>query len=188
MIEDGLEAAFAVVRAQVPIGVVALSALAGAIVGIALLLERERRPFDFKVASSLLVLGGVAGWLLWSSDGCRTSYYKFVDEVVANPQMFRARHLKVHGCVVPGSIERRLGTGEYRFRLKSRPDRPPAVIEVRYAGLVPDTFRSGAEIVADGTLVGDGELDVIPYGITAKCPSEYAPSLEPGWARAEPRP
>ncbi len=38
---------------------------------------------------------------------------------------------------------------------------------------MPDTFKSGAEVVAKGTLTGDNQLAVVPDGIMAKCPSKY---------------
>ena len=40
-----------------------------------------------------------------------------------------------------------------------------------YTGLVPDTFKDGAEVVAKGTLTPENGLNVIPDGIMAKCPS-----------------
>ena len=42
-----------------------------------------------------------------------------------------------------------------------------------YRGLVPDTFKSGAEVVATGKIAADGTLAVVPDGIMAKCPSKY---------------
>src|SRR6185295_3389488 len=47
-----------------------------------------------------------------------------------------------------------------------------AVISANYTGLVPDTFKSGAEVVARGMLGDNERLDVIPDGIMAKCPSK----------------
>ena len=42
-----------------------------------------------------------------------------------------------------------------------------------YEGLVPDTFKSGAEVIVRGTLTADNQVAVIPDGIMAKCPSKY---------------
>ena len=42
-------------------------------------------------------------------------------------------------------------------------------LEVRYAGLVPDTFVEGNEVIVSGSLADDGVLDAIPDGIMAKC-------------------
>jgi cytochrome c-type biogenesis protein CcmE len=47
------------------------------------------------------------------------------------------------------------------------------VITATYTGLVPDTSKSGAEVVAKGSLTADNQLDVVPDGIMAKCPSKY---------------
>jgi cytochrome c-type biogenesis protein CcmE len=42
-----------------------------------------------------------------------------------------------------------------------------------YEGLVPDTFKGGAEVIVRGTLTADNQVAVIPDGIMAKCPSKY---------------
>jgi cytochrome c-type biogenesis protein CcmE len=62
---------------------------------------------------------------------------------------------------------------QYRFKIESRPPRAPAVITAVYSGIVPDTFKSGAEVVAKGSLGPDNVLAVVPDGIMAKCPSKY---------------
>ena len=82
------------------------------------------------------------------------------------------------------SIEQAKGTLLYRFKIESRAPRPPAVIAATYNGLVPDTFKDGAEVVAKGTLTADNQLHVVPDGIMAKCPSKYdadkqAPPVKP---------
>jgi cytochrome c-type biogenesis protein CcmE len=90
-----------------------------------------------------------------------------------NLPVMRGRKLQVHGNVVDGSIEQKPGTLEYRFKIETRDPRPHAVITANYTGLVPDTFKSSAEVVATGKL-GEGDaLQVIPDGIMAKCPSKY---------------
>ena len=100
-------------------------------------------------------------------------YYKHVDEVTSNADAWRGKRLQVHGNVVAGSIEQAKGTLLYRFKIESRAPRPPAVITATYNGLVPDTFKDGAEVVAKGTLTADNQLSVVPDGIMAKCPSKY---------------
>lgn len=192
MIDDGFETARALgwVCDPVPIGVVATWAVIG-VVGIVLAVRLHRDRFGAKLGASLLAIGGAGLILLCAAQREQPKYYKFVDEVARDAQRLRGKRLQVHGCVVPGSLERRFGTDEYRFRMKSLPRRSPAEISVRYTGLVPDTFRSGAEIIAYGTLVGDGGLDVFPDGIMAKCPSKYSADDDryDGWrACAEPGP
>ncbi len=131
------------------------------------------RAGAYKIVASVLVVAGAVGYLLTSSMKQGAEYYKHVDEVVSNVDAWRGKRLQVHGHVVDGSIEQAKGTLLYRFKIESRPPRPPAVISASYNGLVPDTFKGGAEVVAKGTLTPDNQLAVVPDGIMAKCPSKY---------------
>jgi cytochrome c-type biogenesis protein CcmE len=130
------------------------------------------RGAAWKIVATVVVITGAAGFLLSVSMKEGAEYYKHVDEVMSNTAAWRGKRLQVHGHVVDGSIERAKGTLQYRFKLESR-DRPHAVIDASYSGLVPDTFKSGAEVVAKGMLTASNSLDVSPDGITAKCPSKY---------------
>jgi cytochrome c-type biogenesis protein CcmE len=131
------------------------------------------RGAAWKIVLSVVVVTGAVGYLLKASVSTGADYYKHVDEVMAQPAEWRGRRLQVHGHVVDGSIEQAKGTLTYRFKIESRPPRPHAVISAGYTGLVPDTFKSGAEVVAKGMLGPNDTLDVVPDGIMAKCPSKY---------------
>jgi cytochrome c-type biogenesis protein CcmE len=144
-----------------------------------------------KVAASIVVVGGALGALLYSSAVPGMEYYKYVDEVMVNREQLRDKRLKVHGYVVEGSILKRPDALDYRFKLETRAPRAPAVIEADYRGLVPDNFKSGAEVVAKGTLTSENRLVVVKDGIEAKCPSKYeagAPKLNPKPGSAAPMP
>jgi cytochrome c-type biogenesis protein CcmE len=71
---------------------------------------------------------------------------------------------------VDNSIMQRPNTLDYRFQVQSN----GKVVPVRYTGVVPDTFKDGAEVVLKGTLSSDG-FSVEPNGVMAKCPSKYTP-------------
>jgi cytochrome c-type biogenesis protein CcmE len=131
------------------------------------------RATALKILGSVGLVTLVCGFVLKSSMKAGAEYYKHVDEVMASVDSLRGKRLQVHGNVVDGSIEQAKGTLLYRFQLESRAPRAPAVITATYNGLVPDTFKSGAEVVAKGTLTADNQLAVIPDGIMAKCPSKY---------------
>jgi cytochrome c-type biogenesis protein CcmE len=131
------------------------------------------RSAALKVVATVLVIGGAVAVLLTASISKGAEYYKHVDEVMTNADGWRGKRLQVHGNVVDGSIEQGRGTLMYRFKIESRPPRPPATITATYTGLVPDTFKSGAEVVARGSLTADNQLDIVPDGIMAKCPSKY---------------
>lgn len=149
------------------------------------------RGTAIKIVATVVVVAGTVGYLLNSSMKAGAEYYKHVDEVTSAADAWRGKRLQVHGNVVAGSIEQAKGTLLYRFKIESRPPRAPAVITATYDGLVPDTFKDGAEVVAKGTLTADNQLSVVPDGIMAKCPSKYeadknAPPPRPNLAQPPP--
>ena len=150
----------------------------------------------WKIVASVIVVTGAVAFLLSRSLKEGAESYKHVDEVMANLGSMHGKRLQVHGYVVDGSIERKNDTLEYRFKIETRDPRPHAVLNASYTGLVPDPFKSGAEVVARGMLGENDRLEVIPDGIMAKCPSKYEaekagsagaaqakPAIDPGTAR-----
>jgi len=127
-----------------------------------------------KIGATVLVLGLAFGGLMYSTLSEGTEYYKHVDEVMANPGAWNGKRLQLHGFVVDHSILRRPDTLDYRFQVQSN----GKVVPVRYSGVVPDTFKDGAEVVLKGQLVGD-YFDVDPNGVIAKCPSKYEAKTSP---------
>jgi cytochrome c-type biogenesis protein CcmE len=145
------------------------------------------RGAAWKIVVSVVVVTGAVGFLLSRSMKEGAEYYKHVDEVMAAPDTLRSKRLQVHGNVVKDSIEQAKGTLQYRFKIESRAPRAAAVIGATYTGLVPDTFKSGAEVVAKGTIGPDNVLQIVPDGIMAKCPSKYDASksgIDPAAAAA----
>jgi cytochrome c-type biogenesis protein CcmE len=127
----------------------------------------------WKIVATVVVAVLGVGSLLYASTGDDVQYYKMVDEVMSNPAPWKDKRLRVHGYVAQDSIEQKKGTLEYRFRLETKAPRAPHVVEVSYKGLVPDTFKSGAETVVNGRLTADNRL--VAESIEAKCPSKYEP-------------
>jgi cytochrome c-type biogenesis protein CcmE len=84
--------------------------------------------------------------------------------------------MQLHGYVVPGSIEGKIETMEWRFQVQHQNQ----VVRASYRGIVPDTFQDDAEVVLKGHLTAEG-FQVEPGGVMAKCPSKYEPGkYEPG--------
>jgi|SRR4051794_12734996 cytochrome c-type biogenesis protein CcmE len=98
-----------------------------------------------------------------------TQFYKHVDEVMADPSAWHGKRLQLHGYVE--GIERKRNSLDYRFSVQSNGQ----VVRASYSGVVPDTFKEGAEVVLKGTLGSDGFL-VERNGVMAKCPSKYDPA------------
>ena len=123
-----------------------------------------------KIALTTVVLLGAFSGLLYSTLRDGTEYYKHVEEVMGEPEAWYGKRLQLHGFVVKDSILRKRDSLDYRFKIESH----GAVVDARYTGIVPDTFKSNSEVVIKGTLGPDG-FDVAPNGIMAKCPSKYEP-------------
>lgn len=119
-----------------------------------------------KVGVTTLILATAFGVMLYTTMGESMQYYKYVDEVVAEPGAWHGKKLQVHGYVVPGSIGRKRDALEYKFDLQ----RNGQVITAYYNGIVPDTFKDDAEVVLTGQLTADGFMAT---EMTAKCPSKY---------------
>jgi len=117
---------------------------------------------------SVVVLLGALTMLLYATVSDGAQYYKHVDEVMVSPAEWYGKNMQLHGFVVDKSIEQRPNTMDYRFKLRSGDHQ----VVMTYTGIVPDTFKDGAEVVATGRLGPDG-FQVVKDGITAKCPSKY---------------
>jgi cytochrome c-type biogenesis protein CcmE len=119
-----------------------------------------------KIGVTSLVLATVFGILMYTTLGESMQYYKYVDEVAANPQEWTGKKLQVHGYVVPGSIGKKRDKLEYQFDIQ----RNGKTMRAYYNGMVPDTFKSEAEVVLTGQLTPNG---FVATDMTAKCPSKY---------------
>ena len=117
---------------------------------------------------SFLVIGGAVVALLATTMRDSAAYFKHVDEVMPEASSWYGRTLQLHGFVEEGSILRRPNTLDYRFTVKNG----DSVVLANYTGVVPDTFKGGAEVVLKGRLAADG-FHVEPNGVVAKCPSKY---------------
>jgi cytochrome c-type biogenesis protein CcmE len=117
-----------------------------------------------------LVLALAFGGLMYSTLAEGTEYYKHVDEVMVQPTDWYGKKLQLHGYVVPQSVFVNQRTLEYKFKVQSN----GKIVDARYTGVVPDTFKDDAEVVLKGTLAHDG-FTVERNGVMAKCPSKYEP-------------
>lgn len=126
-----------------------------------------------KIGATTFVLLTAFGVLMYSTMGESMQYYKYVDEVMVEPQAWHDKNLQVHGYVVPGSIARKADSLEYRFDMQ----RNGKTVRAYYTGVVPDTFKADAEVVLTGRLTEQGFMAT---EMTAKCPSKYeeAPGVQ----------
>ena len=130
-----------------------------------------------------LVLALAFAGLMYSTLAEGTEYYKHVEEVMVSPEPWYGKRLQLHGYVTKDSIRRKRESLDYRFTVESKGH----TIQATYTGVVPDTFKDGAEVVLKGRLGPHGFV-VEPDGVMAKCPSKYdaspnAPVRKPDHAK-----
>ena len=125
-------------------------------------------PKAIKIATTCLVLAGALGGLMYTTLEKGTEYYIHVDEVMKDPGAWQNKKLQLHGFVE--DLRQRPNSLDYKFHVRFNGQ----IIEARYSGVVPDTFKNESEVVLKGQLHPDG-FAVEPNGVMAKCPSKYNP-------------
>ena len=123
-----------------------------------------------RILISVIVVSVALGGLLYSTLATDTEYYKHVDEVMPHAEAWYGKNLQLHGFVVE-DIQRKRDSLDYRFKIQNN----GKVVQAMYVGVVPDTFKTGSEVVLKGHLATDG-FHVDPEGVMAKCPSKYDPA------------
>ncbi|HUK17205.1 MAG TPA: cytochrome c maturation protein CcmE [Bryobacteraceae bacterium] len=129
-----------------------------------------------KFAALVVVIVGTLVWLGFSGSGQSGTYYKTIAELGQMGTQAYGKRLRVGGDVENGSIQR-VGH-ETCFILKQ----DKQTLKVAYSGTdpLPDTFRDGAQALAEGKLGSDGTFHA--NKIQAKCASKYEskPGMKPG--------
>jgi cytochrome c-type biogenesis protein CcmE len=129
-----------------------------------------------KFAIIITAVIGTLGWLAAGGIEETKTYYTTVAELEEMGDKAHRERLRVAGDVQEGSIVR--DGKEVHFTLVQE----HLTLNVVYAGIepLPDTFRDGAQALADGRLAEDGVFHASK--IQAKCASKY--EAKPGEAAA----
>ncbi len=127
-----------------------------------------------KFAVLMAIIVGSLGFLAYSGIQGNTTYYKTITELRQMGDGAKVRHIRVGGDVEGNSIVHAAGAVTFNLVQDKQ------VLRVSYEGRdpLPDTFRDGAQALADGRLGPDGIFHA--QEIQAKCASKYAP--KPGMA------
>ena len=115
---------------------------------------------------SAVILVTATTLVLYATVSSGAQYYKHVDEVMVSPEAWYGKGMQLHGFVVNDSIEKRRDSLDYRFKLRTGDH----AVLASYTGIVPDTFKDGAELVLTGQLGPNGFQAT---DMMAKCPSKY---------------
>jgi cytochrome c-type biogenesis protein CcmE len=137
-----------------------------------------------KFAALIVVVIGTLVWLATAGMSENKTYYKTITELSQMGDRAYGQRIRVGGDVAAGSIQR-VGN-EVQFTLTQDNN---SKLKVAYAGTdpLPDTFKDGAQALADGKLGKDGVFRA--QKIQAKCASKYEAKpgqLAPGQAPINP--
>jgi cytochrome c-type biogenesis protein CcmE len=120
------------------------------------------------VVALLLFLSGV-GYLAYSGFAENSVYFLNVAEAkAATPEKLTAARL--FGTVAEVGLAPHSSGPGVDFRLVDK-DNANQTIEVSYRGVVPDTFKAGAEVIVEGGMGPEGRFKA--KTLLTKCPSKY---------------
>jgi cytochrome c-type biogenesis protein CcmE len=121
-----------------------------------------------KFAALIAVVIGTLVWLATAGMSENKTYYKTITELSQMGDKAYGQRIRVGGDVAAGSIQR-VGA-EVMFTLTQDKN---SSLKVAYMGSdpLPDTFKDGAQALADGKLGKDGVFRA--QKIQAKCASKY---------------
>lgn len=90
------------------------------------------------------------------------------EALASSPEQLKAA--RVSGTVSGEGLERTDDGAGLRFHLKGEDD-SRRTLAVRYAGVIPATFKAGSEVIVEGDLGTDGTFEA--KTLMTKCPSKY---------------
>jgi cytochrome c-type biogenesis protein CcmE len=123
--------------------------------------RKRKLRLVFALAAALLLATG----LLYTSFNASTEA-RTPSQVLADAEA--GESYKLTGRVVDGSVERR--QDGLAFEVRDRDG--TAAVPVDYAGIVPDPFREGREVIVTGRMEG-GTFVAERDSLVTKCPSKF---------------
>lgn len=129
-----------------------------------------------KFAALMVIVVGILIWLATAGNTESQTYYKTIKELNGLTGNARTKRLRVGGDVEKGSIVRTADMVQFKLTQEN------VELVVAYDGKdpLPDTFKDGAQALADGRMGSDGVFHA--NKIQAKCSSKY--QAKPGEAPA----
>jgi cytochrome c-type biogenesis protein CcmE len=133
-----------------------------------------------KFAALIAIVIGALVWLASAGINETKTYYKTIAELDQMGDQAYSKRVRVAGDVESGSIQKSPGRVEFTLI------QDKLHLKVAYTGSepLPDTFRDGAQALADGRMGRDGVF--LASKVQAKCASKY--EARPGQLRQAPAP
>jgi cytochrome c-type biogenesis protein CcmE len=125
------------------------------------------RSVQIKIIAGIAIVAGATLWLALSGFDESKAYFKTVPELEEMGDGAMGKRIKVAGNVQDGTLHRTPKLTTFILELEGKTQ------EIHYTGraALPDTFKEGAQVVADGQMRSDGIFEA--KQIQAKCASKY---------------
>jgi cytochrome c-type biogenesis protein CcmE len=111
-----------------------------------------------------LVVAACVGYLIFAASGGTTEYYLTVNEL--------RTHTGAGDVRVAGVVENDVVKSDGGLRVTFTEKDGTASVPVDYSGALPDIFKPGITVVAEGKLGSDGIFHA--RTLLAKCPSRFS--------------
>ena len=131
-------------------------------------MEIRARHRRFAWIAAGIVLLGIATALVLNAFRSNLVFFYTPTQVFGN-EAPRDRNFRIGGLVEPGSLTRSSGSVEVSFRVTDNAQTIPVV----YKGILPDLFKEGKGVVAQGALGADGVF--VASQVLAKHDENYMP-------------
>lgn len=125
----------------------------------------KKNTVVYLVAFACLAAG--LGWLVFTGLSENGVYFLNVAEAKA-AEPAQLRQARLFGLVSADNLNHEPGAVEFRLQDK---DDSSLHIPVIYAGVVPDAFKPGAEVIVEGGMSPEGNFKA--KTLMTKCPSKY---------------
>jgi len=129
----------------------------------------SRLPAPKFIVAGLLIVGAVS-YLMVSGIDDNMVYYYTLSELKEKKSDLAGMGLRIHGHVSSGSIRIDREASQVDFLVMEK--KTTNTLPVTYQGIIPDTFKDGAEVVVEGAYHA-GRHHFQATILMAKCPSKY---------------
>ncbi len=130
-------------------------------------MRSRKRQRLWLVSLVFVLLGGAVALVLNAFEENIVFFRSPKDIAAGNTEV--GRLIRIGGLVEDGSLKRTAGSSEVNFNITDG----AATITVTYKGILPDLFREGQGIVAQGRLQSDGSFRAVE--VLAKHDETYMP-------------
>lgn len=128
----------------------------------------SKKSFPVYTIAFLLFVFGI-GYMVYSGVSSDSVYFLNVSEALAQEKTQTPLSARIFGTVANNSIERPQDGLGASFILEDYENKAQT-IQVKYKGVVPDTFSNGSEVIIEGSMQ---DTVFTAKTLMTKCPSKY---------------